>query len=920
MLEIKRLPRRSAVSPLMDDFDPDRATWVVSDLRSKFELQQRLLETRGGYLDTSVLRASDLWKMLLKKVRPDIRLVSRDFARSLVRAFLAEHREALDLKTSSERAVMSAMDRFAPIVYHPNGDALMDEWFEANPESHARWGASYLVARVALKYLRDRKVTVSTWAASLLQSEGEFERFWDQDLIVDLGADLASAEVHLFLRLSKKNDVTLLEPDPAWRPEAELLLRAYRDVEGAAAGRVSRLADPGAKTVVRDVLRVSGQLAEIKTAVATARAWLDEGLAPSEIAILAPDIEDYWPVLKAYLDEEGLPADKSVAVKLNSFPSVCRWLSKLRPKKGDLTPEDLELSVFSGPGPQRIRSEEFHALYAGLYGEEDVGRHDAVERLYREGPRFSEKMKRDEFLLAAAQLWGGEAVAPLLLIGREILQNAGADMELPLREWIAYSEAVAASREVGVEPGRGDGILVTNFPSARLANLRRRIFLNLNEEALKKNERSPLPLEDLRRLSELGFHLDHPDHSAMEFELRWLADNPGERDVFLTGASSFEGSVQTPSSLWLQLRREAHPDLPSEKIAAPEPTRWDLLRAAKPEAWGSERTWDEVKSAALLTRLKVDLGDEDEKPLPMPLPERISPSLVKRYFDCPFLVAGSTLFRLKDLDELDLDLRGRSLGELLHAVFQHLTDEGWTARDQVSDEEIAELITKVRHEKDIALGEERWWGPFLRRQVTVVREFLNVEKKWKAQFPKLRLLKSEQEWKLVFDPVTGGFSKGEAGEGKVLLTGRLDRLETDGEGRYVVIDYKASSHGLFNQRAWLRENDLQLLFYMWALEKGSLEGVEGRAVGAFYYVYKDFSRRIGFQVEDEAGGLFPAARKGSHRSATAEEKQQLFNALEERIATVVRSWQEGRWRPEPRKEEICERCTWNGLCRASHLN
>lgn len=920
MLEIKRLPRRSAVSSLIDGFDADRATWVVSDLRSKFELQQGLLEKRGGYLDTSVLRASDLWKILLKKTRPEIRLVSRDFASSLVRSFLADNREKLNLKTSSERAVMGAIDRFAPIVFHPNGEELLSEWFEANPESFNRWGGTYLIARVALKYLLDRKVIVEKWAASLLQSEDDFERHWDQNLIIDLGADLASAEVHLFLRLSKKVDVTLLEPAPAWREEAEMLLRAYRDVEGAANGRIETLAAPEAVVGERTVLRLSGQLAEVKCAVAMARAWVEEGVAPSEIAILASKIEDYWPVLKAYLDEEGLPADKSVAVKLNSFPSVCRWLSRLRPKKGDLTPEDLELSVFSPTGPQRLRSEEFHALYASLYGEEDIGRHESIERLYREGPRFADRMKRDEFLLSAAQLWGGEALAPLLLIGREILQNAAVDMELPLREWIAYSEAVAASRETTVEAARGDGILATNFPSARSAKIRRRIFLNLTEEALKKTERSPLPLEDLRRLSELGFHLDHPDHSAMEFELRWLADSAAEKDVFLTGSSSFEGSVQSPSSLWLQLRREVHPDLPPEKLAAPEATRWDLLRSAEPVVWGEERGWSEGQFAPLMTRLKVDLGDETEAAVPMPMPEKVSPSTVKRYFDCPFLVAGSSLFRLKDMDELDLDLGGRTLGNLMHAVFQHLTDEGWTERASVSDAELGELISRIREEKSIALGEEKWWGPFLRRQVAVARKFLDVEARWKALHPKLKLLKSEQEWRLLFDPADGTFTTGEPSEGKVIISGRLDRLETDGEGRYVVVDYKAGSSGLYNQKAWLRENDLQLLFYMWALEKGGLPGVEGKAEGAFYYVYRDFSRKIGFQIEDEAGPLFPPSSKTSHRRASEDDKLKLFAALEERIAAVVRSWSEGQWRPQPRKEELCERCAWNGLCRASHLN
>src|SRR3982751_6564100 len=110
MLEIINLPRRSAALAVTKDFDAQQATWVVSDLRSKYEIQQYLLEKDGGYEDTAVMRASDLWRLLLKKARPDIQIVSRDFVRSLVRAFLDEQRANLPGTISSERAVMSAMD------------------------------------------------------------------------------------------------------------------------------------------------------------------------------------------------------------------------------------------------------------------------------------------------------------------------------------------------------------------------------------------------------------------------------------------------------------------------------------------------------------------------------------------------------------------------------------------------------------------------------------------------------------------------------------------------------------------------------------------------------------------------------------------------------------------------------------------
>lgn len=914
MLEILRLPRRSAAVPLMDSFEADQSTWIVSDLRSKHEFQHMLLEKNGGYLDTSVLRASDLWKLLLRRARPEIQLVSRDFVRSLIRSFLSEHGTALGYGPSSERSVLAAMDRFAPVVFHERGDELMEEWFSENPASKEKWGANYLLARVALKRLLADQMIVAKWAPAVLQTEPDFERHWDLPLIVDLGTELGTAEAQLFLRLSKRAPVTVLEPDPAWRGESEAVLRAYRDIEGAAT-RTSRLKEGSAPEGRRLALRVSGQLAEVKTAVATARRWLDDGVAPHEIAILAPEIEEYWPVLKAYLDEEGIPADKPVAVKLNSYPSLSRWLARLRPKRGELTAADLELSFYSSDLKHRLRHEDFFSLFANLYGEEDLKRHAIVEDAFARGPQFGEKMNRDEFLMAAALLWdSNDPLAPLLKLAREIFQNAVPGTVFPLGEWIRYTEAVAASGEITIEEGRAGGVLVTNFSSAKTSRLRRRVFLGLTEEGLRKAERNPLPLSDIGRLSDLGFHLDHPDHGVLEFELRWLVESPSEEDIYVTGVSTFDGSIRAPASLWLKIQGAG-----GHGLAIPEPTRQDLVQQAAPEQWRAVRAWSEERLERLLRRLRVDLGDEEQAPIRAPLPAQLSPSLVTRYLDCPFEAATSVLFRLRDLEKIDLDLANSGLGTLTHAVFQAVTDGGWLSRPEISDEDIAALVTEKKNDLSLILAEESWWEPILKRQVRVVKEFIRVEKNWKANFPALQLLPSEQTWEIYFDPQTGHFQN-EDGEGLLRIAGRVDRLETDGEGRFVVVDYKKSDANLGHQDDWLKKNELQLLFYMWALEKGALGGHNGEVIGAFYYVYRDFTRAKGFQIDEKAGGLFPPPSRKSKRSATVETKEGLFKELEEKISIVVKGLVEGEWAPHPREPEMCVRCKWTGLCRAPHLN
>ncbi|MBX2987476.1 MAG: PD-(D/E)XK nuclease family protein [Bdellovibrionaceae bacterium] len=920
MLRILRLPSRAAVAPLIRNFDSRQATWVVSDLRSKLEIQQFLLERDGGYLDTDVLRASDLWKMLLKRARPRMRIVSRDFAASVVRSFLQRHREELDLKAVSERSLMAAMDRFAGVAFHPEGTATVTDWFADNPDSENRWGRLYLLARAALGFLLSQDMITEKWIAAALQSESRFGVDWTSHLMVDLGAELSGAEAELFKLLSQTTEITLLQPFPRWEREADFMLRPYADIEGYAA-EISDLPEVDRPAVRRTALRLSGQLAEVKETVSRARAWIESGVAPEEIAVLAPRIEEYWPVLKAYLDEEGLPADKNISVRLNSLPSLNKWLAKLRPRRGELTPADLELSFYSTEQAQRLRHDEFRALFANLYGEEDLRRHPLVESFHREGPRFKDVMKRDEFLLSAALFWDErDSVAPLQLLLREVLQNALPSTELPLPEWIRYLESVAATKEWPVEKGDPSGILVTNLISARTTKTTHRIFLGLSEEGLKKAERNPLPLRDVRELSDLGFHLDHPDHSLLEFELRWLSSAGGAEDLYLVGVSSFEGSIRAPSALWLKLRQESsEEDADSHALSIPGATRWDFLQRQSETAWARERGWSDSQREGLHRRLRQDFGEIPATPVPGIRPASVSPSFVRNYLECPFLVAGSALFRLKDLEEIDLDVARSDLGTLTHAVFQALTDEDWISRPAVGEAEMVDLIESIRTRKQFVLGDEKFWGPFLKRQTKIALEFLRVEKEWKRRHPALRLLPSETPWTLWFEPSDGSFHREEA-PGRLRLSGRIDRLETDGQGRYAVVDYKASASAIHDQHEWMRENDLQLLFYLWALERGAMEGIQGRAIGAFYYVYRDFSRDCGLQIEADAGVLYPPAGKKKNLGVEEDRKLQLFAELEERLRKVLREVGEGRWWPEPADPKNCGRCAWNGLCRAKHLN
>lgn len=917
MLRVLRARRRADSLSLFDSFDPEQSTWVVSDLRTKFEFQNHLLERHGHYVDESILRASDLWKVLLKKSRPELRPVSRDFARSLVRSFLGENRERLGLSPVAERSVLGLMDRIAGIVFHPKGPRTIAEWLKANPASLERWGALYTAAVEAFAHLLNQNVIAPGWSAALLQTADWSESLWSRPLVVDLGAELTGPEAQLFRELSRFVDVTLIEPMPSWRQDHHPLFWPYQEITGFSTD-ADHLADSVNSRPRREVLRFAGQLGEVKEAVSRLRGWADAGIPLSQMAVLAPDIELYWPVLKAHLDEEGLPSEKAAVSKVGGLPGVLRWLARLRARTQRLESPDLELSLFGHEPALGLDYEEFRELFTHLFEAQDLRRHPEVEKYFHAGPSFEGLLGRDAFLASALHFWDRrDDFVGLGLILREVLQNATGDVQLRAAEWVRYFESVAAAKEIESEPAVTGGLTVASLMSARTSSMTHRIYLGLNEENLRRAGRHPLPVEDIHAFSDLGFHLDHPDHSLLEFELRWQADGGVVEDLFFTAMTDFDGSALTPASIWVRLFREVHPDGHEETVRVPAATRWDELRRSSLSVQSRWRPWDEQTIQRREQRIAEDLGEAKPEPWGAPKRLTLSPSRIQKHRDCQFHSASTLFLRLRDTEALDVDMDGGRRGRILHAAFSRMTDENWIARQELAESELDQLLDEARQAERIEVGDERFWPPFRFRLRQTLQRFVKAEKDWKKRFPQMRILPSEQEWKIWFDLATSEFTVTEPAQG-IRIAGQIDRLETDGAGAVTVVDYKSSSWGLQPARRWLSDNDLQLLFYTWAVQKGAVQGVQGEVIGAFYYTLRDFTRKLGLQVEGTDGSLFPEG--GDLITVSAEEKIQFIAQLEDIVRQSLRETGEGHVNPEPRKQEFCGACSWRDLCRAPHVN
>ena len=108
--------------------------------------------------------------------------------------------------------------------------------------------------------------------------------------------------------------------------------------------------------------RCETRLNEVKAAVIQVLKWKKKGVAEIEIALLAPDMEEYWFCLKPHLEKNGISFKKGYSMPLIEQEEILFWLSKLRIHLSVFSFSDLETASFYTP-PKKSFS-EFYALFA----------------------------------------------------------------------------------------------------------------------------------------------------------------------------------------------------------------------------------------------------------------------------------------------------------------------------------------------------------------------------------------------------------------------------------------------------------------------------------------------------------------------------------------------------------------------------
>ncbi|MCB0411736.1 MAG: hypothetical protein KDD22_04380, partial [Bdellovibrionales bacterium] len=389
---------------MLDSFDPHSTTWLVSDLRSKFEIQQILLKKFRLLEEDALLRASELWRGGAKKLYPDFHFMGADLAQVLLAEHLKTSREEWHQRPGVARQLYQHMQQLLPILLNPMGRETLPDWFQQHESAQERWGEWWEMSLQGAAFFLDRKVFPTSWSQALLIDQ-ELGDFFKRDLVVDLNAELTPIEAQLLLQLSKDLQIKVLMPELAFSHLATESLASYnllREFLGQKENSHSSetLQIPSSC----HVKRYSSQEAELKATVAQIRKWADAGVELHKMAMVAPDIESYWPVLNILLNTEGIACQKDVVTPLQSYYPVQRWMSRLRLALSQIESADLESHLF-GEDQLKIPFDDFRILYTHIFDASDLQRDPRIRQLYESQTSATQIFNRDEFLQWALQYW-----------------------------------------------------------------------------------------------------------------------------------------------------------------------------------------------------------------------------------------------------------------------------------------------------------------------------------------------------------------------------------------------------------------------------------------------------------------------------------------------------------------------------------
>lgn len=937
MLQFLKLTDLSQIQKGLNDFNPEKQTWIVSDLKSKHEIQNICLKKYNFYTDDSILRISDFWRLWLRRLEPQLNIVNHDFIQSMVQLFLDEYKEILGLSENDFSTLYQYVQQLAPICLHPQSEDLLSEWVIGQQDTK-KWIQWYKIARSCITHIVfDKKIIDTKWAAAYLQTLDLQKIQWPKEIIVDLGTELTSIEMGLFKELSLKQNVLFYVPNPDWIHRYPFLFKTYTENFGY--GEIlNKVNSQQEKKTFKKFNRASTQLSEVKMATHQVRVWLEQGVTPENILLVAARIEDYEQVLDYYFNLDGFCINKKKVIPINSLSEIQVFLAHLKCLTNEVDFESLQQKLFNKKSHfGSLNYIQFKSLFSQLFSEDDLYRDEEIIKIFYKKIDFQKKVTREEFFSLIIKIWMdlefSENNLRLFELIFKDLMSQSIDTEMKIIRWYQFLKLRISKKEIQVDSNPTEPILsieVSSLMSATLHKATYRIYLGMYEEAFRNTKKSIIPIKDIETLkNSFDLAIEYPEESHLEFNLRWQADSEGAEYLFTSPHLSFTAEPLTPSLFFLENSKK-------NEIEIPFPIRSDLLQNNLSLREKNSDVFNELDLSYLSStntqRLISDLNGEEiiiDTSLGN-LFHSLSAGEVENYAKCPFKLIASKGFKLKDLPDVTIDLDPRQKGSLAHALFEFCIPNLKINDVDVFIQAVSVFLEEKRIKDHLFKNEDHFWDIQKNKFKLLARKFYEFEKSKNELFSQ----EVEIPFNLFYDLSKQEFVSGKfhcaskdhsankdlsksQNQSIIEIKGRIDRLDQHKIDKYFIIyDYKSSASQISNYSNWINERQLQLLIYFFAVE--NIIHPNSDVKGALYYLYKNFDLTKGI-IDKQVGvndlGLSPLIKS----YADSDTKNQLKDDFKTFISNLFINLNKGVFTAAPFDNTICSQCDWSKLCRARHL-
>lgn len=681
------------------------------------------------------------------------------------------------------------------------------------------------------------------------------------------------------------------------------------------------------------------------------------GMPPDSILVAFPSLDEYGPLTEELFTDFGIPYNRALGRQLSASPVTTAVVSLLSSCREDHSGPSL-LRIFSSPFLKFGEAPYLAPALARLMADRRItgGRHKLLDALKRSSPKaagpdvltgpltdlfaalepFSSRdpasltiwMDRLSSLLS----WSGLGVRVALIKGplnRNLqaykkltetlasLRQAGAlfpEYSHTFSEWLFLLKKTFMHARYQVPPDDEGGVQVLGMEES-IGHDWKEIYLGgLVDGAFPRRlpQNIFLPEATLEalgmralesaRLSAAG-HFYRLLLSAPRVTLTWpenVGDKPIVPSPFLAELTPLRkaGVLKEASNVQFSLKVEESRSIP--ELAKSLSLAGDMSGLEK--ALKSDREG--------MAGIAAGLGYEHgETPGSMAIPERTEFSVTELddYLKCPYAYYVKHLLRISPLEEVSEDISALDRGSKAHAVLRRFYEE-WKGPVAAGDREKArELLTALADREFDAEADT-----FRNRRekdlfVTVMAErFLDAEEEfWRQGFRPAYLEKKIESFTLT---LTGG--------ARVELHGKIDRIDADGQGNFIIVDYKTGGYPLPVMTA--EQEIFQLPVYAVMARRSLADKDPGlkRTVGLAYY---DLSGKNKGATRDmvlynkEALGDQPSTKPKASPKSAADFEAILTQSMDS-ARRAVEGILAGKFPSTPRDENKCRYCTNEMMC------